>query len=74
MDVEPVISILYVLNCIPKYVAKAEVRSRTYEELLQQILHSEVTSTDTVKKAVRKVFIKLAAERDHSAQEGFIFR
>lgn len=73
MDIQPVISITNISTYIAKYAAKGETGSDMYEQLLDHILDSRVSDADHVRKSAGKLFVKLIAERDYSAQEVFIF-
>lgn len=67
MDIQPVVSLQDVLNYIAKYAAKSEVQSKTYDEILHDVLSAGVSDTDMLKKAARKLFIKSVTDRDYSA-------
>lgn len=73
MDIQPVVTLQDVVNDIAKYAAKSEVQSQTYGEVMQHILSTEVSNSNTVKKATGKLIAKSVAEKDYSAQECFYF-
>ncbi|XP_063392313.1 uncharacterized protein LOC134677816 [Cydia fagiglandana] len=65
-DVQAILSYNAVLNYIAKYASKAEPCSKTLEVLLGESLKNE---EDAAKTVVQKLFIRMIAERDFSAQE-----
>lgn len=64
MDIQPVVSLQDVVNYIVKYAAKGEVQSRTYGEIVQHILQTEVSNSDTVKKAIQKIDNEICGRRN----------
>ena len=65
-DVQAILSVNAVLNYIAKYASKAEPRSKTLESLIGEALKKE---DDTAQTAIQKLFVRMIAERDFSAQE-----
>lgn len=52
MDIQPVVTLSDVPNYIAKYAAKGGTWSEPFEQILQNILQSEVVNTDIVETAI----------------------
>jgi ATP-dependent DNA helicase PIF1 len=67
-DITPCTSAQAAINYIAKYCSKAETKSKSYSDLVREVLPS-VSSRNPVSSLVSKLLNKLVAERDWSAQE-----
>ncbi|KAK3922585.1 ATP-dependent DNA helicase [Frankliniella fusca] len=69
IDFTAIVSEDILYRYIAKYAAKCEIKSVTYDDLLQNILSQTTGDNLSCKKIIRKLIISTCAERDYSAQE-----
>ncbi|CAG8650526.1 20724_t:CDS:2 [Cetraspora pellucida] len=68
VDIKPILNIHAALQYVAKYASKSELRSATFSELLNKILH-ESRPSDSSLGAFQHLLLHTVAEHDISAQE-----
>lgn len=66
MDISSVLSKRALMNYLAKHVSKAEVKSKTLEELFKEICEN---NTKSAKSIIQSLYMKTCSARDYSAQE-----
>ena len=68
MDGKPLLTLEACVNYIAKYTAKPENKSKTMQELFEDVL-AGLQEEDSAKKAIQRRCIQSISERDYSSQE-----
>ena len=65
MDAQIIKDAEQLIDYVNKYVMKPECASQTWQTLVQKVSEG-CSETDSVRKAVQKIFLKLTNEHDYS--------